>query len=447
MVEPIKLSVVIPNYNHAEFLGRSLDSVFGNSLPPDEVIVVDDGSTDNSWEVLEAYAKAEPRLRLFRNQRNRGVVYTMNRGLGLAKGEYLHFGSADDVVSSALYEKSISMLAKYPQAGVCSAIVRYVSDKDLTVMLDPPPGALGEEPRFLNQQQVADRLYSDRLWYAGPTAVWKRRAVADCGGLRPELRAFTDGFLFQVVACTYGACFIPEILGDFRVAEGGVSMSEQKNVDAYEARMSAVIELMTTIHKDLFQRRYVKRVRKTARFIHMKWKLATLHAQFKNRTQSIIVHIMGGLGFKLAKRLLAARFLATSLRFKRKERAWEKEISKWRDPEFTPAELLSKKISARRDRSRRLLEEESRYRAYCDSISNSLDTFADKRWLPDRLFLRCFRMLLSLSVVGVGLVTKGSCFHCESRIKELTRQYEAIVGDNNVIELGVNASTCESRAA
>ena len=77
------LSVVVTNYNHARYLPTALRCILGQSVQPLEVLVIDDGSTDNSIVVIEEIARREPLVNLLPNERNRGVAYTFNRGLAL----------------------------------------------------------------------------------------------------------------------------------------------------------------------------------------------------------------------------------------------------------------------------------------------------------------------------------------------------------------------------
>ena len=81
------LSVIIPNYNRAGLIGETLDNVFAQTRPPDEVIVVDDGSTDASVAVIERYGS---RVRLIR-QANAGPGAARNRGLAEARGDLIQF--------------------------------------------------------------------------------------------------------------------------------------------------------------------------------------------------------------------------------------------------------------------------------------------------------------------------------------------------------------------
>ena len=78
---PVRISVVVPNYNHAHFLPRCLDALLEQPVPPFEILVLDDSSKDNSREVLRSYAQKSPLIHIHFNERNLGVCETMNRGL------------------------------------------------------------------------------------------------------------------------------------------------------------------------------------------------------------------------------------------------------------------------------------------------------------------------------------------------------------------------------
>ena len=99
----LRVSVIIPVYNAAPWLGACLDSVLGQTLRDIEVVCVDDGSTDGSAAVLSAYAQKDSRIKV-QMQANRGQGAARNRGLEIARGEYVYFMDADDAlaVSDAL---------------------------------------------------------------------------------------------------------------------------------------------------------------------------------------------------------------------------------------------------------------------------------------------------------------------------------------------------------
>jgi len=113
------LSVVVPNYNHARYLEAALGAHLDQSAPPLEIIVVDDASTDDSSAVVKRVASKHPSVRLLRLGRNGGVIAAMNRGLLEARGDYVCFSAADDLVAQDFAAQSLEVLARHPTAGFC----------------------------------------------------------------------------------------------------------------------------------------------------------------------------------------------------------------------------------------------------------------------------------------------------------------------------------------
>jgi glycosyltransferase involved in cell wall biosynthesis len=98
-----QVSVIIPVYNTGAFLRECLESVLGQTLTQIEVIVINDGSTDDCAAILDEYARADPRVTVVHNARNRGVSAARNRGIDLATGAYIGFVDSDDVVAPEMY--------------------------------------------------------------------------------------------------------------------------------------------------------------------------------------------------------------------------------------------------------------------------------------------------------------------------------------------------------
>jgi glycosyltransferase involved in cell wall biosynthesis len=110
------ISCIVPVYNGARFLGEALDSILAQSLPPSEIIVVDDGSTDATPDVVAAYAKQVSYVR----QVNAGPSAARNRGIELASGEFLAFLDADDLWDANKLERQLQALQRNPAAGICT---------------------------------------------------------------------------------------------------------------------------------------------------------------------------------------------------------------------------------------------------------------------------------------------------------------------------------------
>src|ERR1022692_1882228 len=106
----VKVSVVIPNYNHSRFLPRRIDSVLEQTFQDFELILLDDCSTDDSRSILSQYAD-ESRVRIEFNEVNSGTPFRQwNKGVGLARGEYVWIAESDDYADKRLLERLVAVL-------------------------------------------------------------------------------------------------------------------------------------------------------------------------------------------------------------------------------------------------------------------------------------------------------------------------------------------------
>lgn len=211
-----RVSVVIPNYNHARHLPRCLDAVLGQSIPPDEILVIDDGSTDDSRQVLEAYASRSPRILLRPNERNLGVVATINRGLSLATGNYVGFFAADDEILPGLFEATLPLLAAHPQSGAVSGLCEWRCEA--TGLTWFQGSGMPDRACYLSPDEMIALSRAGRFSLAAQHALFLRTALVEAGGWRPELRWFTDCFSSWVVGFRHGVCHVPKVLSLFHTA-------------------------------------------------------------------------------------------------------------------------------------------------------------------------------------------------------------------------------------
>ena len=124
----VSISVVIPLYNKAEHIELCLRSVLAQTLQPDEIIVVDDGSIDKGAEIVNSFK--EPHLRLI-CQENLGVSAARNRGITESKGELIAFLDADDAWLPGFLEEIIILRNLYPQAGIFATAYEIVTEEGL----------------------------------------------------------------------------------------------------------------------------------------------------------------------------------------------------------------------------------------------------------------------------------------------------------------------------
>ncbi len=233
MSELSTLSVILPNYNHAQYVESALQALVDQSMPAREIIVIDDGSTDDSVQVIEKFATQYPSVRLLRNDRNRGVVAAINRGIQSATSEFLYFGSADDLVLPGFFEHSLQLLARFPDARISFTDQNFIDDR--TGIMTPKHVAISPRPDYVSPEGLVESLrrIGDSIGSSG--TLIHRKTLMEIGCFPDELRWHSDWFLTLVIAFRYGACYVPKPLTAFRIraksySDGARSWREQRKV-------------------------------------------------------------------------------------------------------------------------------------------------------------------------------------------------------------------------
>jgi len=255
---PWSVSVVISNYNHGRFLPRCLEAIATQLRLPDEVLLIDDASTDDSVEIATQFAHRLPEFRLIRHDVNTGVIATMNHGLAVARGSHVLFAAADDWIEPELLKASMNMIEAFPQAGLCSALTALATEAGESA--GPFRTSLPlRAPGYITPAEACRLLIRDLPWFNGNTVIINREAVLACGGYRPELKAYADMFLNTELALRYGACFIPRFLAVWRRMNAGYAASLSGNPERLMAAFEAAMHLMTVANQCVFTSEYVRR--------------------------------------------------------------------------------------------------------------------------------------------------------------------------------------------
>lgn len=240
------VSVVLPNYNDAPFLRESLPAILAQSYRELQVIVVDDGSADDSVAYLTEQAKKDSRLRVLVNGKNLGTVASVERAHAEATGEYIYFASADDRVLPGFFEKSVRELERHPKAGLCWTDPCHFFESGGPHYSRRT--ALSEAPAFFSPGDLAEAYRSGRLtapMHAAP-ALLRRSTYLAAGGLLPELRWYCDFFATLVMAYRCGMCYIPEALTSTRVQEKSYSRTGTAQKDVQRDVLTRLLDLLLT---------------------------------------------------------------------------------------------------------------------------------------------------------------------------------------------------------
>lgn len=243
--EDVKVSVIIPIYNAAEFLRECLDSVLAQTLGSFEVICVDDGSADNSVEILQDYARRDKRI-IIVEQENQGAGAARNNGMALARGEYLSFLDSDDI-----FEKSMLQSA-YEASIECDADV-CVFDADL---FDHSTGAFRactwafrrqffpeNMPFSPRSSEVRDNIF--RMFNGWPwDKLFKRSYIASLNLKYQNLRTTNDMFFVYIaLAMANRIVTVDKVLAHQRVnVKTSLSRTREKSWNCFYTALVAMQE-------------------------------------------------------------------------------------------------------------------------------------------------------------------------------------------------------------
>ena len=199
------VSVIIPNYNYGRFLAETIDSVLLQTYPNIEIIVVDDGSTDNSEDVLRSYGE---KIKWFK-QANKGVAEARNRAVAESAGEMLAFLDSDDVWLPEKIEKQIEIFQSDASVGLvhCGYVDFDNEGKLLEEHLDGIAGEVTEEMIRYRRAVVLG---------GGSAAIIRREVFSAVGGFDQTVAPAEDWEFYFQTARRYKIGFVPEVLMKYR---------------------------------------------------------------------------------------------------------------------------------------------------------------------------------------------------------------------------------------
>jgi len=196
------VAVIIPCFNQAHYLGEAIESVLSQTLPPAEVVVIDDGSEDNSYEVAGRYEGVR-RIR----QRNKGVAAARNTGWRQTGAEYLVFLDADDRLLPEALKVGIGALSQRLQVAFVSGFSRDI-DADGTVVRGVGQPRVGQD-HYL-------RLLEDCFIWSGSSIVYRRSALEAVAGFDEGLGAADDYDLYLRLARSFPVFCHETVVTEYR---------------------------------------------------------------------------------------------------------------------------------------------------------------------------------------------------------------------------------------
>ncbi|HSV12863.1 MAG TPA: glycosyltransferase [Tepidisphaeraceae bacterium] len=217
------VSVLMPVYNAQRYIASAVQSILGQTFTDFELIIVDDGSTDRSREILRGFAARDPRVKLI-SRPNTGYVVALNEALATATGEFIARMDADDMSLPYRFERQVEYLRAHPD---CVLVGTHV------VTMDSDGSLIGVMPDIAFGHQRIDDALLRRGWpIVHPAVMMRARALREIGGYKVEYCPNEDHDLFLRLAEFGQIENLPEVLIHYRKHAASVSAMNNDRMTA-----------------------------------------------------------------------------------------------------------------------------------------------------------------------------------------------------------------------
>lgn len=183
------VSIVLPTYNGERYIEESVGSIIGQSFRDWELIIVDDGSTDKTAELARRFEKTDPRIRVIRNETNRKLPASLNRGFAASGGQYLTWTSDDNLYMPTAIEEMVCFMQRHREYPMVCADMKII-DENGGFVRDSPPYSEGE------------MYYND---CAGACFMYRREILDTVGGYNEDMFCVEDYEYWLRILKEYGA--------------------------------------------------------------------------------------------------------------------------------------------------------------------------------------------------------------------------------------------------
>lgn len=241
------ISVIVPVYNVSPYLAYMIDSLIHQSYKKLEILLIDDGSTDDSLDICRYYCSKYSNIKVF-SQRNKGVSAARNLGIKNSKGQWISFVDADDVLSKDYYEHFSSCINKKVDMIIC----RYTREFNKLTSKTGKRNTESAQIYFSNMMNQKAPKYDGYLW----NKLFRRKIISNNKiSFNSELVIWEDMvFIEQYLKNCQTVLFIDDVLYFYRIRRMSITNSLNKKIDLLRSKDKAcnILKTLTNYHQSMF---------------------------------------------------------------------------------------------------------------------------------------------------------------------------------------------------
>ncbi|MEH2048723.1 FkbM family methyltransferase [Nostoc sp.] len=214
-----KVSVIIPIWNSERYLAEAIESVINQTFPDFELIALDDGSTDQSLQILKNFAQKDSRIKIISCE-HQGYSPLLNLGLSMAKGEYIARMDSDDICISERFEKQVAFLDSH---------LDYVAVGSQALRIDPEGDPIGYINFPLDHDAIDTSQMNGKGKIMHPASMIRQKVLLEINGYRPEFEPGEDYDLFLRLAEVGKLANLPNVLLKYRMHTKNVTVEKKEH--------------------------------------------------------------------------------------------------------------------------------------------------------------------------------------------------------------------------
>ena len=214
------LSVLMPVFNSEQFVADAIKSILSQSFRDFEFLILDDASTDRSLEIIKNFEELDPRIKVFQNEKNLGVVESRNKLINLSKGKYIAWIDSDDIAINNRLETQISFLEKHQEIGLVGTDA---------IIIDENGKETGKWLFETDLQKLKIELFFHSPFLS--SSVMIRKNCLSQNFYDPRFSVSEDFNLYSKISEHYETANIPEFLVKYRINSKGLSKSNTEKME------------------------------------------------------------------------------------------------------------------------------------------------------------------------------------------------------------------------